>query len=108
MVDMFGYIGITVSVAVLLVVNFHHVLLANPFQMGRLEYFQIKEDKEKKKKTYGYQWQQNPQTPLPLVDLLENPNEENASAYLKWATVRNERIKEVQDLLKKVQTNNIQ
>ncbi len=103
MVDMFGFIGVTVSVAVLLVVNSIVADADNLYELGRVEYFQASNTKKyHTPKNYDLAFKKQVGMPEPLSVLLDNPNEENAKAYVAWLKQRQDRLKQAQELIEKV------
>lgn len=100
---MYGFIGVIVSVAVLLVGSSHPVMANNPYQLGYVDYFQTSNTKKfQKPKHYDLQFKQQETVPEPLGVLLEDPTEDNARLYLQWLKNRELRMKKVQDLIEKV------
>ena len=97
---MYGFIGITVSVAVLSLSIFLPAWAANPYDLGRLEYFIVNSKKNKPKKQ-AMNWQKKDELPESLVQLLEEPTPMHAKAYVEWTKARDEQIEKVQALIDK-------
>ncbi len=74
---------------------------SNQYDLARIDYFESDARKPKEPKSNLLDFT-SPTIPIPLVRLLEEPNEINAKAYLRWNDLKQQRIEHVQLLLEKV------
>lgn len=77
---------------------------ANLFEMGMVDYFNEKPKNKKKEKVQPFLLWSNADKniPQPLLKVLNEPNENNARAYIKWNQMRQERLKKVGELIDRV------
>ena len=107
---MFGFIGVTVIVAVLFLANISFA--ANPFNMGKVMYFSNGK-KSMKKTQKGMDWREASlnadgtityiSPPPAVARLLDDPTPQNARLYLNWQKKKIDRIVKAQEALLRVQ-----
>ncbi len=111
---MFGFIGVTVIAAALFPVSF--CFAANPFKMGKVEYFFDEKDifgQRQEEAQMAMDWREPVSSadgkmiyytpPEQILRLLNDPSPENAQGYMDWQKEKIERIVKAQEAVVRLQ-----